>query len=232
MKTSTKLIIGSVMIFLIYLSIQLATNNTGRATDEATVKFSIISNVTEEEAAPTPTPSTGRGGIIGGISIPGCKEKWECSDWDQCQSSEYQSRECIDFNKCKTIKNKPVEIQRCNYVTRPATCFDNLQNSGEEGIDCGGLCVPCPSCSDGIRNQDEIDVDCGGLCAPCIKKVEVEESPIILGLRDIFGRMDVFWPVWLLLSLLLLIFVYLYELFKETEERHHVKAHKQVILKS
>ncbi len=61
------------------------------------------------------------------------------------------------------------------YVeTVEETCFDNLQNQDEEGIDCGGVCDTCETCSDGLLNQDEEEVDCGGVCDAC----EVEE-PII-----------------------------------------------------
>jgi len=51
-----------------------------------------------------------------------------------------------------------------------ATCFDGIQNQGEEKIDCGGPCVACiaePTCSDNIQNQWETDVDCGGPCPAC-----------------------------------------------------------------
>ncbi|MFH0977811.1 MAG: hypothetical protein V1837_00780 [Candidatus Woesearchaeota archaeon] len=48
-----------------------------------------------------------------------------------------------------------------------ASCFDNKQNQGETGIDCGGLCEKCPSCSDGIMNQDEEGIDCSGVCQAC-----------------------------------------------------------------
>ena len=47
------------------------------------------------------------------------------------------------------------------------TCYDGIQNQGEEGIDCGGPCNPCLSCSDGIQNQGEEGIDCGGPCSPC-----------------------------------------------------------------
>jgi len=47
------------------------------------------------------------------------------------------------------------------------TCEDGIQNGDEEGIDCGGSCVPCPTCEDGIQNGDEEGIDCGGSCAPC-----------------------------------------------------------------
>lgn len=50
------------------------------------------------------------------------------------------------------------------------TCFDGIQNQGEEGIDCGGPCPPCEevTCNDGKRNGDEEGIDCGGsFCPPC-----------------------------------------------------------------
>ncbi len=47
------------------------------------------------------------------------------------------------------------------------SCFDGIQNQGEEEIDCGGPCDPCISCSDGIQNQGEEGIDCGGPCDPC-----------------------------------------------------------------
>ena len=46
-------------------------------------------------------------------------------------------------------------------------CNNGLKDGTETGVDCGGICVPCPSCSDGIKNQDEVKVDCGGICEPC-----------------------------------------------------------------
>lgn len=53
------------------------------------------------------------------------------------------------------------------------TCMDEIQNGQEEGVDCGGPdcpeCMSAPSCDDGILNQDEIGVDCGGVCPECDK---------------------------------------------------------------
>jgi hypothetical protein len=51
----------------------------------------------------------------------------------------------------------------CIYTT----CFDEIQNQGEDDVDCGGPCPACESCFDGILNQNETDIDCGGVCAPC-----------------------------------------------------------------
>ncbi len=46
-------------------------------------------------------------------------------------------------------------------------CTSGTMDGTETGIDCGGICTPCPTCTDGIKNQDEVKVDCGGSCSPC-----------------------------------------------------------------
>lgn len=68
------------------------------------------------------------------------------------------------------------------------TCYDGELNQTEEGIDCGGDCVPCdstatvppePTCFDGILNQDETDIDCGGAtCAPCSNDTTAPPPPV------------------------------------------------------
>lgn len=49
------------------------------------------------------------------------------------------------------------------------TCFDEVKNQGEIGIDCGGPCPDClPTCDDRVRNGTEQFIDCGGEdCEPC-----------------------------------------------------------------
>lgn len=57
------------------------------------------------------------------------------------------------------------------------TCYDGELNNSEEGIDCGGPCVPCDTtngtCFDGIQNQGETGVDCGGPCNECITDTSI-----------------------------------------------------------
>jgi len=49
-----------------------------------------------------------------------------------------------------------------------AACLDGVQNNGETGVDCGGICAACPTCNDGILNGNETAADCGGPdCATC-----------------------------------------------------------------
>ncbi len=57
-----------------------------------------------------------------------------------------------------------------------ASCFDRIQNQNESGIDCGGPCSACPTCFDNIRNQNETDVDCGGPCASCTSPEELDDD--------------------------------------------------------
>ena len=217
MKIITKLVIGIVLVVLIGLGFFFATYKTGRAT--ATVEFNIISNVTP----PVVTPGAGGGG--GGITR--CIELWQCDPWGECSPSEYQIRSCFDNNFCSTIAAKPTEIQRCNYITRPSSCFDKIKNNNEEGIDCGGKCVPCPNCNDGIKNQDETDVDCGGVCGECVINVATEgQAPGAFSMNILVKDVNLYWPAWLLLSILLLILMQLYnEVKQQIKERHEYRHH-------
>jgi hypothetical protein len=44
----------------------------------------------------------------------------------------------------KTLSQSlPFVIVKTSTLEYPATCFDGIQNQGEEGIDCGGPCKPC-----------------------------------------------------------------------------------------
>lgn len=59
-----------------------------------------------------------------------------------------------------------VGVTRINLCL-PARCYDNTQNFGETGVDCGGTsgCGACVgSCTDAIQNGTETGVDCGGSC--------------------------------------------------------------------
>lgn len=82
-------------------------------------------------------------------------------------------------------------------------CSDGIQNGSEEGIDCGGYCLPCdddivktppvslppaptpivnlrqPTCSDGIQNGGETGIDCGGInCQPCQQNAPMPQANI------------------------------------------------------
>lgn len=93
-----------------------------------------------------------------------CTEEWFCEDWESCRIDNLQTRKCIDANNCGTSDNLPEQIQSCEYFP---TCFDEIQNGLETGIDCGGPCKACNLCSNGIMDGNETGVDCGGSCGPC-----------------------------------------------------------------
>ncbi|MBN1644438.1 hypothetical protein JW851_00160 [Candidatus Woesearchaeota archaeon] len=109
-------------------------------------------------AAPGTPGATGGGG--GGSSwykqtvaeqeVTECMDDWICNAWSACSANGIQTRTCFlnDYPECHLILQKPAETQSCTpeYVppAKPvASCFDGIQNQGEEGIDCGGPCAPC-----------------------------------------------------------------------------------------
>jgi len=84
---------------------------------------------------------------------PECYDDWICTAWTPCNAAGLQTRTCglNDYPDCTLIIQKPSEQQSCKptVVTPPvgpsASCFDGIQNQGEENVDCGGPCMACPS---------------------------------------------------------------------------------------
>ncbi|MBN1503021.1 hypothetical protein JW930_05745 [Candidatus Woesearchaeota archaeon] len=72
-------------------------------------------------------------------------------------------KHCIRSSDCSSNYCRPF-----SFVCAVPSCTDNIQNQGEEGVDCGGPCSSCGTCSDSIKNQEEEGVDCGGPCGPCV----------------------------------------------------------------
>ena len=130
----------------------------------------------------------------------------------------YQTRECMDINECRTIKDRPGVMQECYYTEYP-TCNDGIRNCHEGScellIDCGGPCLACPSCEDGILNQDEEGIDCGGSCSPCTEK----PSPVLL--KTIFSYSLIF--ILIILLILLLYEIRRYYLLKRERRKQEVK---------
>ncbi|PLW80721.1 hypothetical protein C0585_01085 [Candidatus Woesearchaeota archaeon] len=123
----------------------------------------VIAPYEEEEKEESSSSSGGGfGGIIG--SEITCVPEWVCEDWTECQPHGYQIRTCSDENVCNTTLMRPNLSQTCEYIP---TCFDKIQNGGEEGIDCGRVCnneCVIDTCFDGIQNFKEEGIDCGGIC--------------------------------------------------------------------
>ena len=115
----------------------------------------------------------------GGYGGGGCNHYWRCGDWGECNwvsNQGLQTRDCEYEGTCSEANAYPPLSQECEYVP---TCYDDIQNQGEEGIDCGGPCPTCPattSCYDGLKNQGEEGIDCGGPCPACAVRVEMPQK--------------------------------------------------------
>jgi len=95
----------------------------------------------------------GGGGNGGGGAPPlvlGCVENWTCSDWTDC-INKTKIRNCSDLEDCDTNKTKPVIILDCDIQEN--LCDNGIQDSNEEGIDCGG---DCPVCSEETPRNNKI----------------------------------------------------------------------------
>ncbi|GAF81953.1 unnamed protein product, partial [marine sediment metagenome] len=93
----------------------------------------------ETESAET-TEGTEESSVVTGASVENiestCSPNWECTGWSECVN-ETQSRTCEDTIGCGIEDGKPVVSQSCEL---PETCFDEIKNQNETGIDCGGVC--------------------------------------------------------------------------------------------
>jgi hypothetical protein len=100
------------------------------------------------------------------------KERCSILKWND-EICGFQTRNCTDFNSCRTNQSNPGIISECYFVLYP-NCMDGIKNCHDGACeiltDCGGPCLPCPTCSDEIKNQDEEGIDCGGPCKSCPEK--------------------------------------------------------------
>ncbi|KAF7458130.1 Bacterial Ig-like domain protein [Cryptosporidium felis] len=94
-------------------------------------------------------------------------------DFLKCQNGVFQTPMliCEKPNCFDGIQNQGEYGVDCGGVCEkkcPDTCFDGILNGDEESIDCGGSCgvKNCPKCNDKIKNGDETGVDCGGSQCP------------------------------------------------------------------
>ena len=70
-----------------------------------------------------------------------CKPDWQCTGWSECDINGYKHRDCSDANNCNVIDGVPETSMKCSTEE---LCDNGLKDSGEDGIDCGGACEPCP----------------------------------------------------------------------------------------
>jgi hypothetical protein len=79
-----------------------------------------------------------------------CGHEWECEEWNACEDNGFQTRICYYTGGCaneESDKDRPDTRQVCVYVPPveidQETCWDEMQNQGERGVDCGGPCSAC-----------------------------------------------------------------------------------------
>lgn len=94
----------------------------------------------------------------------------------------FQSRGCVDANKCNESQIDKVELIPCAFIM-DAGCADGIKNCHSGGceilVDCGGPCAACPTCSDGVQNQGENGIDCGGPCPKeCAQPKPIQQIPL------------------------------------------------------
>jgi hypothetical protein len=118
-----------------------------------------------------------KSGILGYSDYLPIQDSCVANKWNDLNCG-FQIRTCSDNNRCNTSFNAPLGIQRCFYTESPS-CEDNIKNCHSRDCevlaDCGGPCKPCPTCYDQIQNQGEEGIDCGG---PCYVGCEEENLPI------------------------------------------------------
>ncbi|VVB52594.1 Uncharacterised protein [uncultured archaeon] len=121
------------------------------------------------------------------ITSTGCTQDLDCglsfyTGEPFCRNNTIQRwfilKQCKQNNCVTTLKTiNTTDCPECQNLsktcfqpktTKMPTCFDEIRNQFEEGVDCGGpACTPCPTCTDNIQNQGETQTDCGGPCKPC-----------------------------------------------------------------
>ena len=79
-----------------------------------------------------------------------CTHDWQCEEWGACRPDGLKARECTYIGDCGAEGAYPQLSEACTYVApaplgvpmpAAATCYDGLQNQGEQGVDCGGPCT-------------------------------------------------------------------------------------------
>ncbi|MBN2724691.1 MAG: hypothetical protein JXR95_11530 [Deltaproteobacteria bacterium] len=132
----------------------------------------------------------------GDPSVPHCADNGLSGDESDVDCGGSDCEPCAADMNCNV--NSDCLSGYCNddgKCSSSPTCDDNILNSDETDVDCGGSnCEPCgaglhcitnedcitsncgdggicifdPQCTDHEKNGDETDVDCGGsLCSPC-----------------------------------------------------------------
>ncbi len=168
----------------------------------------------------------GGGGGGGGISMGLCIPDWYCNSFGPCMPNGTMVQECYDRNACNPNDYKRVIEKNCTYIKRVCDedwkcgewglCFPNgtqyrecidqnncgtEYNKPETSRDC-----LYDACYNGIKDPGEEGIDCGGPCPPCLKL----QIPGIIETRE-----DFFIFITAIIFLVLIIFFFVYKLFRK-----------------
>lgn len=115
-------------------------------------------------------------GILSEEDYRELKDGCIANKWDD-ENCGFQIRECFDISGCNTSLAIPEKVRRCFYTMNPG-CEDRISNCHSRDCeiltDCGGPCKECATCYDGMQNQGEEGIDCGG---PCYIECKARETP-------------------------------------------------------
>ena len=132
------------------------TVNDGNDIDSALINVTVIDiessvSTSSNQSSTSSVALAGSGGAATSAFV--CNYDWKCTEWSTCKD-DTQTRSCefvkipqhAQDTECATSSSNPLLTQKCKNGTEiKETCEDGLQNQDEEGIDCGGICKPCPS---------------------------------------------------------------------------------------
>ncbi|MBU1269923.1 MAG: hypothetical protein KJ583_02500 [Nanoarchaeota archaeon] len=185
-----------------------AIDKAGNAADAPAVTFLAASNTGIVCDKTKPTTSISVNQTIDGAKVKvncldsgsGCKDRFDYGLSNQSNncalSNGHNLNESVLLIQnsyfCWTVydlnNNNASGVQ---LVTYNLHCFNEINDQGETGIDCGGPCPACDenasctnnsdciskncqngvcvaaNCTDGIKNQGETGIDCGGPCTSC-----------------------------------------------------------------
>jgi hypothetical protein len=145
-----------------------------------------------------------------GRQLRQCKDKDNCAV-DYTESKECESKVEIKTDT-KKICNNPQIVAYNLETNQPLSSIDLESWKKEKNLDISflqGKIVLCPSCGNGIKDIGEEGIDCGGACSPC-----PEKKTGLTGLRAFLVSPNfIKWLIyawWIILVIILvLIFYYL-----------------------
>lgn len=141
------------------------TLNTATATPEQELAITYAITNFEEPVSLTYTVSTDKGKTISRGKTTLTEKEGSFSITPPRQSGQYHLSMQGQIQGKRITASTTITISE----TLTTTCDNGIIDIGEEGLDCGGSCKPCPqdACKNSIKDAEEENIDCGGPCKSC-----------------------------------------------------------------